>query len=47
MSVVIGYETLQNVRIQHHCSLISEMFSNLSMAPASKQEHAEEKSKSS
>ena len=38
------YKTLQNVRIQQHYSLISEMFSNLSIAQANKNKQ-EEKSK--
>ena len=31
-----GYKTLQNVRIQQHYSLISQVFSNLSIAQANK-----------
>ena len=31
-----GYKTLQNVRIQQHYTLISEVFSNLSIAQANK-----------
>ena len=31
-----GHKTLQNVRIQQHYSLISEMFSNLSIVQANK-----------
>ena len=31
-----GHRTLQNVRIQQHYSLISEMFSNLSIVQANK-----------
>ena len=31
-----GYKTLQNVRIQQHYCLISEMFSNLSIVQANK-----------
>ena len=31
-----GYKTLQNVRIQQHYTLISEVFSNLSIVPANK-----------